>query len=65
MYVSCNLIGQDEGNILLWHMAQRVTIFFTVTLSYLSFYVQEYKYICHSSAGWLRILGSSKITEHL
>ena len=27
MYVSCNFIGQDEGNILLWHMAQRVTLF--------------------------------------
>jgi hypothetical protein len=27
--------------------------------------MQEYKYICHSSAGWLRILGSNKITEHL
>jgi hypothetical protein len=30
---------------------------------YLSFYMQEYKYVCHSSAGWLRVLGSSKITE--
>jgi hypothetical protein len=27
MYVSCKFIGQDEGNILLWHMAQRVTLF--------------------------------------
>ena len=27
MYVSCNFIGQDEGNILLWHMTQQVTIF--------------------------------------
>jgi hypothetical protein len=25
--------------------------------------MQEYKYICHSSAGWLRILGSSKIVK--
>ena len=25
MYVSGNFIGSDEDNILLWHMAQRVT----------------------------------------
>ena len=61
MYVSCNFIEQNEGNILLWHMTLRVTIlllspshFFSllkIVKKYLSSYMQAYRYKCYSSAG--------------